>query len=273
MNMADKEIGSVNIYIEGIIPLLFKRAGNKIVECFIGAVKNVPDHEFKLVINGKEIDPGTIHDELHLQVQNTSQTDITLLNDDVSLIDRVTGGGDQKSFAWVLDFEGPEAYGRRIDVNKRQLGQTLRINQGVMSTTVISPNHLLKRLPHEAQWTLIGKVATKINARIDLDMPNSEAILINGNSPMPETLTKQGERLVIEISVSRPEDLEEGHSRHDHPEESHSHDANHYHLAIGPGLQAREKLIFSSTPMVPDPREVSPDASCLSGRMGTTEGG
>jgi hypothetical protein len=265
MNMADKEISRIDINIEGIIPLLFRRDGKRIVECFIGGVKGVPHHSFEFAIkkNGAVINI-TAHEDLHLKVQNTSQTDITLLDDDVSLIDRETGKGDegeQKPFAWVLDFEGPEVYGRRIDVNKRQLGPTLRINQGVMSTATVSPNFLLKRLPHETEWTRIGKVATKINARIELDMPNSEAILINGNSPVPETLTRPGEHLVIDISVSRP-----NHG-------AHPDDANHYHRAIGPGLQASEKFIFSSTPMPEDLTEATPDASCLSGRMGTTEGG
>src|SRR5690348_7121387 len=111
MNMANGTPANpgVDLVIEGVFPLLFRRRGNQIVECFICAIKNVPEHFFSIEVkkNGAVVTTGTVLDDLHLQVQNTSQTDISLKLPNEQ-IDRVTGVGDPQSFRWVLDFEGNE---------------------------------------------------------------------------------------------------------------------------------------------------------------------
>jgi hypothetical protein len=255
----------IEIRIEGVFPLLFRFENNQIVECFIGAIKDVPEHSFSITItkNGSPVTTlGTPSDDLHLQVKNTSQTNISLKD---GAIDRLSGQGEPQSFKWVLDFEGDEGYTRRIDIDRGKVKPILRIDRGELSTVAISENHLLKRLPDQAQWTLIGKVATLVRARITLDQPDSEAELINGDFPVQGTQVRSGDQLQITINNRR----EPPHPEHPHPD-----DANNYHLAIGPGLQPAEKLILKSTPLVPvSGLPATPEASCLVGRMGLTSGG
>lgn len=255
----------VNITVEGLMPLMFERdpRTRQITACDIGAIFNAPQHAFTLRIekNGSAVAAGTVQGLLRLDVQNTSQADIRfkLPNEQ---IDRLTGDGNPQSFNWVLDFEGSEVYNRGIGFLRNQLRPVLRVDRGEFSTDGISVNHLLKRLRPQDQWTLIGKVALKVRIHIDLDQANSEAILFNGDFPLQGTRTTRGEQLDISVQMSRPS--------HDHG--PHSDDANFYHLAIGSGLNPQERLTFKSTPLVPDPIEppVSPEASCLTGRMDTT---
>jgi hypothetical protein len=256
----------VEIVIEGVFPLLFRLENNQIVECLIGAIKNVPEHFFSIVIkkNGAIVNPGTILPNLRIQVENTSQTNISLKLPNEP-IDRLTGEGDPQSFRWVLDFEGNEVFTNPIGINQGNLEPILRIDRGELSTASISQNHLLKRLPGPPlpQWTLIGKVATQVRAQIALDLPNSTAQLINGDFPVGGTLTSHGEQLEIQINNRRPP----------HPGHSHPDDANNYYLAIGPTLPPSQKLIFKSTPLVPvGVLPATPEASCLIGRMGSTPG-
>lgn len=254
----------VDILIEGAFPILFRMQDTQIVECLIGAIKNVPEHFFSVVItkNGSDVTAGTILSNLRLDVQNTSQTDISLKLPNEP-IDRLTGQGDPQSFQWVLDFEGDEVFKGPIGIDKTNLDHILRLDRGEMSTANVSTNHLLKRLPSEPQWTLIGKVATIVRVHIDLDQANSTAQLINGDFPVEGTQTTNGELLEIQINNKRD-------PLHPH---GHPNDANNYYLAIGPGLKPEQKLIFISTPLVPvSGVPATPDASCLVGRLGSTSG-
>jgi len=258
----------VNIIIEGLIVLFFKRNGNQTAACQMAAVKDAPGHVFSLVIekNGGNINPGHIPDtaDLRLDVQNIpTGISFKLPNEQ---IDRLTGSGNPESFNWVLDFEGPDLYKKRIGADRSKLGPFLRIEHGEISTKMVSTNHFLCRRAAQPQWTLVGKVATRIGVRIALDQSGSTAVFVNGGSPVEDTRIGPGEQLDIVMKMFHPED--------EAKETPHPDDANHYHRAIGQLLGEPEKLIFTSIPpsFYKDlPLRISPEASCLIGGMGTTE--
>jgi hypothetical protein len=257
----------VHVRILGLMVLLFEKdpRTHQIVACQIGAIKNVPHHFFSLGIekNGQPvpIDSSQLQNELRLDVQHTSQSDISfkLPNEQ---IDRLTGDGDHRSFNWVVDFEGPEVYNKGIGFERVKLGPFLRLDRGEFSVGDISQNHLLKRLRPQDQWTLIGRVALEIRIDIALDDQTSEAVFVNG-SAVEATRTHRGEQLDILIQMAHDPEP---------PGTPHPDDANHYHLAIGSNLSAQEKFTFKSTPLIALPAipPVTPEASCLPGRMGTT---
>lgn len=253
---------SVNITIEGLIALFFRKgAGGQIVACEMGVVRDAPGHAFSLNVrkSGTPVSVNPVSNDLRLDVQNVSQTGISF-NQPNANIDRLTGAGDPQSFRWVLDFEGDELYRRGIGADRAKLRPVLRIDHGELRTREVSTNHLVYRRQPTDQWTLIGKVATRVGALINLDQGNSVAQLMNGGVAVPGTRTVQGEQLDIVIRM--------GHTAADPP--PHPDDANHYHLAVGQGLGAGDRVTFSATPFIPLPVPVSPEASCLVGRMGTT---
>ena len=263
----------IQIFIAGIIVLRFnKEASGEIKECVVGVVKDVPDH--KLTIAGKKTDSqGTVTEfevdpsipELFFEVQETSETGIRLFN--LGEVDRIGGTGDQQSFSWVLDFEGRELFDKELDVDPDMFSNILRVDTGEMYTEFISLNHLLHRPeddPHEP-YTLLGKVATIVGIRQDLDQQESRARLHDGNNTIVEVV--HGDTLEMNVFlICETESTELGQQ---------SGHANNYYKAVGQNLEWGEKKIFSSTkfdPFVMSP-PATPEASCLVGRLGPKSDG
>lgn len=260
----------VNITVEGLIALFFRKGftGGGILACEMGAVKGAPGHVFSLRVRKNNVDipitpPLT---ELQLDVQNVTQTGVRQRQMDVAtVIDRLRGATptNRQSFKWVLDFEGNELYGQAIGADRAKLSPILRIEHGELFAKTLSQNHLVyRRLPIDP-WTLIGIVATQVGAFIDLDQATSEAVLKNGGVAVEATRTRRGEQLDIIMRMVHPDDEPLG--------VPHNQDANHYHLAIGQGLNPADIVTFDSTPVIPSLVPVSPEASCLVGRMEMTE--
>ncbi|MCA1633610.1 MAG: hypothetical protein LC802_07810 [Acidobacteria bacterium] len=258
----------VHITVEGLIALFYRKGftGGDILACEMGAVRDAPGHVFSLRVRKNNVDVpiGAPPTELQLDVQNITQTGIRRRQMD-AVIDRLRGSTpiNKQSFKWVLDFEGNELYGQAIGANRAKLHPTLRIEHGELFAETLSQNHLVyRRLPTDP-WTHIGIVATQVRAFIDLDQPTSEAVLKNGGVPVEATRTRRGEQLDIIMRMVHPDDEPLGIP--------HNQDANHYHLAIGQGLGPADIVTFDSTPVIPLPVPISPEASCLVGQMGTTE--
>lgn len=267
------DMPDIQIFIAGIIILRFnEHASGELTECLVGVVDDVPDHE--LTITGKktdahgtstefEVDPSI--PELFFEVKETSETGIRLFN--LENLDRIGGVGDPQSFSWVLDFESAELFNTEIGVDPTKFRNILHVDTGEMFTEVFSPNHLLHRPeddPHEP-FTLLGRVATLVGIRQDLDQQQSVARLHDGTNTIVEVV--HGEKLELNVFLTcetKPSELgqQSGH-------------ANNYYRAAGQRLPWGKKKLFSSTKfddltMSPP---ATPEAACLIGRLGPKGGG
>ncbi|HWS87595.1 MAG TPA: hypothetical protein VN282_11565 [Pyrinomonadaceae bacterium] len=260
---------SIELTIEGIIVLLFERdAQGQVTACLAGVVRNVPGHD--LEVKGTKFDQAgnstafafkPVEPRLRLEVGGTTQTGIRFAGAGAP-IKRVCDA-DDRSFSWVLDFEGKELHGREIGADVDQFHPILRINNGELFTKVVSVNHLLVRAAGtpDAPVTLIGRVATQVGVAVELDRPESVAEFSNGAA---QTITvRHGERLEATLALTCPTDdprrggLARGH-------------ANHYYNAVGNKLPVGERKVFSSTKFEhpgAGPLIISPEASCLVATM------
>jgi hypothetical protein len=261
-------MANISILIEGIIALLFERnETGQPTACVLGVVQGVPDHVLSIKCNkdGTDVPIDTEISRLRLEVEGTTENGIRFSPGD---IDRLTGEGSPDSAKWILDFEN-ELYGEPIGVDPTRFRTVFRINNGEIFTDTISKNHLLcnnEANPHESP-TFIGKVATKVGIRTDLDANNSVARLFDDTTQIVEV--QPDENLEMEVSLTCPQDLNAIGQRPGH--------ANHYYRALGNKLVFGEKQLFSSTkmPSANDPVEgpVSPEASCLVGQSGQSNPG
>lgn len=259
---------NVELLIEGIIVLGFERnEAGEIVACLAGAVANVPDHEFSVI--GRKVDANedvqdftfdNTQPNFSLETAATTQQGISFVEPD-AVIDRIAGTGSPNSFAWVLNFS--ELHNHSIPVDKTKFSSLLRITTGQFFTSVISVNHLLAQDAEKPKepLTLVGKVATEVGLTIRLDnQPESVARFSDGVTTVE---VKHGEKLFLIVKQTCPHDsLLKGGLQVAH--------ANHYYDALG--VEASEKKSFSSTKFVQPESAVnppvSPEASCLVGRVG-----
>lgn len=260
-------VPGLNIHIEGLIVIFFERnANNQIVACKLGAIRDSPGHVFNVLYqkNGGGVVPvNQPESALSVVARGAAATGITFEKPNEA-INRVCGTGDPRSFRWVLDFEGQDLYQKPIGGDRNQFRSFLRFEHGKLFTMKVSDNHLLTRISVRPTdpWTLVGKVATVVGVSVGLDQAGSEVELFNGATSVVKAV--QGEQLDIFFRLTHPDD---------EPEETpHDADANLYYSAVGHRLGAREVRIFGST-MLPETISVpvSPEASCLVGRMDTTE--
>ncbi|HKU75944.1 MAG TPA: hypothetical protein VJR02_18695 [Pyrinomonadaceae bacterium] len=259
---------SINILFEGIIALLYERdqTGTP-TTCVLGVVQGVPDHKLTIECekDGTAIPINPQVAEMRVDIDGTTENGIRFFKE--ALINRVTGeGADRKSFSWILDFEN-ELYEKEIGVDTSRFQTIFRINNCEVFTEKISDNFLLcntEANPHESP-TLVGRVATIIGFRADLDTANSVARLFHDGNQIVEV--KQGEKLEMKVSFICEHDDDARGLRPGH--------ANHYYRALGNKLVFGEKQLFSSTKMPPTPVSgpVSPDASCLPGGGGKSNPG
>ena len=269
-------MADIEIEIEGIIALFFERDSSQPnpTACVVGIVDRVPRHQLEIKFKKNQNDPVSINPasvrNLRLEVENTSTTGIRFFNE--QLLDRVTGdvasGGkaDPQSASWILEFEGelyPSDIGS-IGVLPTGFHPKFRINNGEIFTLARSENHLLTR-PENAElsepFTLVGRVATKVGIRTNLDLSGSKATLFNDFGPV-ESVVK-GETLKIVVALTCPS------CSHTGQQTGH---ANNYYLALGTNLPFGQKKLFSSTKMPPFDVSgpISPEASCLVGQTGTS---
>ena len=258
---------SINIRFGGIIALLYERdQTNNPIACVLGVVEGVPDHQLtiKCTKDGAAIPINAQSGNLRLEVEGTTTNGVRFFQEE--LINRVTGEGDPQSFSWILDFEN-ELYQKEIGVEPNRFRTVFRINNGEVFTDTISDNHLLcnsEANPHESP-TLIGKVATVVGIRVDLDTDNSVARLLDDGNPIVEV--RPGEELNMEMFFDCAHVLPENGLRPGH--------ANHYYRALGNRLLFGERQLFSSTrmPQVGVLGPATPDASCLVGGGGKSNPG
>ena len=264
---------SINIRFGGIIALLYERdQANNPITCVLGVVEGVPDHKLTIECTKKDNGVDTVIPidtqvaNLRLEIEGTTENGIRRVKE--QLVDRITGDGDQDSFSWILDFED-ELYDREIGVDPRRFRNIFRINNCEVFTDTLSENLLLcndEANPHESP-TLIGKVATVVGLRADLNTEKSVARLFDGANQIAEITP--GQELNMKMFFDCDHVIAENGLRPGH--------ANHYYRALGTKLLFGERKLFSSTKM-PQVQNVgtgpaTPDASCLVGGGGRSNPG
>lgn len=255
-------MSQLRVVLEGVMVLF---VGNGRPYCYVGIVKNVPEHTAQLIVNeisGGEpeekarIEHAQFQPRLWLQAAKAT-TKIELITDGTGRLNR--NGPDSDDFRWVLNFEGPEVYDHRIAVDQSGFSAILRINDGKFYTKEVSDNKL--RLFNRTQDRPIGKVATKVRILINLASGESAA-LWNGAgavNPVFEFAYKSGVDYGVYLKNVRP---------HAHPETSalmEQIDAEFYYNALGGDVVPSDKFHFDI------PHRVDPDARCLIGWMGQTD--
>ena len=265
-------MANINIRFRGIIALLYERdqAGNPIT-CVLGVVEGVPDHKLtidcKKIVNTIEtpVPINTQAAQLQLEIEGSNFNGISRFSE--ALVNRITGPGagvDPQSFSWILDFED-ELFQREIGVDPTRFRTVFRVNNCEVFTARISDNLLLcnsEANPHESP-TLIGRVATEVGIRANLETPASVARLFDGNNQIVEV--SQNETLNLDISFDCDHALDENGLRPGH--------ANHYYRALGTKLLFGERQLFSSTKLLGPIGPATPDASCLVGGGGRSNPG
>lgn len=265
---------SIEITIEGIIALLFERdAQQQIVACVAGVVRNVPQHKFTVTVTKFDAQGNPTRfdfepadgEDVSLHVSGTTETGIRLAGEGEE-VDRVCGDGDQQTFSWVLDLDA--LHERPIGVDPAKFRSRFRINTGELHTVTISENHLLTQPEGSSNepYTLVGKVATIVGLRQNLDTEESEARLTVGAAD--PIVVRTGERLAAKVKHICPTEEQRVFGQQ-------SGHGNHYYKALGKHLEWGEKKLFSSTRFESGGTggtsgPISPEASCLVGSAGSS---
>ena len=254
-------MASIEINFAGIIALLYERDQNgNPITCVLGVVEGVPEHKLTIECekDGTTIPIDAQVAKLQLEVDGTTTNGVRFFRP--QLLDRIAGleagTADPESFSWILDLEN-ELFNKEIGVDPSRFRTVFRINNCEVFTKRVSDNHLLcnsEENPHESP-TLIGKVATIVGLRTELDTPGSVARLLDDGNPVVEV--NPGEKLKMTVRFECDDQHDNG-LRPGH--------ANHYYRALGNKLVYGEKELFSSTRMPPAAvggTPATPDASCL----------
>lgn len=259
------EYPTVRLFIEGLILLFFRQDEGGRRFCRAAVLRDAEGHDFDLSymsesgVTGR-LSRSDVRHGLRLDVPGTETTGVTFK--DESKIDRQSGPTDSNraSIDWLLDFE-TELYKEKIGVNPDKLRPVLNVNGGVFYTSEISRNNLLVRrkdAPTGEEPTLVGKVATRIAADINLDVAGRKVVLWHGSKELFSA--GPGEHWLVALKLSPPPGHDHKFDRDPPPH------ANLYYSAIGHKLEDGKKLLFSS-----DGNKVGPEATCLNGRMGLSD--
>ncbi|HEV2915076.1 MAG TPA: hypothetical protein VGX92_17500 [Pyrinomonadaceae bacterium] len=228
-------------------------------ECTVGILRNPPpEHTLEITVTKQllgggevEIPVHNIGAELYLDVQNTSQPNITFRDMGAVINRQVDPATNRDSFKWVVDLENEELYNTAIGANRGAFHPLFIFNSGELFARSISRSHLFIRRGLFGQLEDFGFVASEVGVAISLDQENSRAVFTSGG---------------VEIFTSEPDtnyviDI-------DHDAAAHSNivlDANHYYKAVGLGLSERERISFMS--IVDDSGPAGPEAACFSGHL------
>ena len=259
---------NVKIDLEGL-QMLFVDEKNE--ECIVGVLRDAPEgHPFRISIFERDaagaaspiatLTGSDIKNELTIKVTNTSTTGISRRKMDMT-IDRKAGPStqvdDHDSFQWVVDFE--KLIGKPISAKKSGFLSLLTVNHGELLARNLSKNQLRIRKGPIGDFELFGTVATRTGIDVILDQPNSQAVFKNGD----DTIFTADNTSNFEILIERVCGRQPG-----------GNDADAFFSAIE-GLDEKDKVFFSSTPLDDDDEGIvpnTPDASCLQGTGGGPPG-
>lgn len=249
---------NINITLSGLLAIFTMKR-----PCEVGFLKRA-HHPHKLEVKVTEIDksgitkditPCTLKDPLELIVTPSQGISFRKLP---RIIKRKSppAAGTEDSFAWAVDLENDELYGKEIGAKKAGFRSFLIFNSGELFTAAISETMLERLDPGERDFKPFGFVAVKIGVHIPLDQPGVKAVLMNGSDSTPVFVSQPDKRYEISIdrgSVNPPTDPVT--------------DAESYYLdkAIGGKLKDSEKIHFQSRL---GEYKIGPEAACFITSLG-----
>ena len=214
-------------------------------ECRVGILRTVLEHNFLL-----EIRKFTRGGSDSVTEQYTKQE---LARNFSLLVDKTTkdsiefhkpkpfnrkrpASNDRYDCRWLIDFEGPEVYDERVEIDRFGFSSIFRIkSHGLFFTAKFSDDDLIVIKGSQSE-EIIGPIAIEVAAFIYLDKDDSQARFINGDESIP--LPKE-ENVVHRISVSE--------SRPDLPGTGNPNDSVFYSQAIVRGKISGKRIHFDST--------------------------
>ncbi|MGA9768447.1 MAG: hypothetical protein WBV94_05355 [Blastocatellia bacterium] len=167
----------------------------------VGLIRSAAEHRLGVTISveggGAVAIPPDFNPEenISIEVENTSKTGIRVFTDPD--FNRETGAGNARDFRWFVDLESEEFYNKKLGVKSDQISPIIRINNAEFSAGTRTDINAVKKTT--AETTLLGKIGLEVIADIELDKPESTAILKSGSREILKIEGNAGPRYVIEF--------------------------------------------------------------------------
>ena len=167
----------------------------------VGLIRSASDHKLEVTIDvtdgaGFALPPDFDSEQnISIEVENTTLKGIRVFTDPA--FNRETGDGDERDFRWFIDLESAEFFNRKVGVKHDELSPIVRINNAEFYTNLRTKINAVKK--NGGTTIKLGKIGLEIAADIDLDRPDSKAVLKSGGREILRVEGNQGPQYTIEF--------------------------------------------------------------------------